>query len=322
MIPSQYTSFAHREVMAPVGLWERGVEASGYIPPSARLLPLLSLTSPQGDRSMRCPLSCLHTPGAHRASKALAIPPSGGTALSARTASVSAPHPSLSKNREVRFLEFFDLVSRVFPLGNQRQGFYQSMEKRNHPSPTLWARLKAEIPQIHHAQDKARELLSEGGALCRERFKVNQNTWNSKLFWIKCPQGDASRQQAIYRWLGQLIQFSSEVAKCAYENGCASLLKLAQLFEPCIPLVIDLCMGGEVNQGSCQDRGNRRKNGCNQRLIYRDPIGEEATKKNNGAKDCTDNYQEYKCGGQNQFSVFHTGNSKSADGDRQEGGRA
>ncbi len=32
-------SFAHREVMAPVGLWERGAEASGYTPPSVRLLP-------------------------------------------------------------------------------------------------------------------------------------------------------------------------------------------------------------------------------------------------------------------------------------------
>ena len=28
-------SFAHREVMAPVGLWERGAEASGYSPRSA-----------------------------------------------------------------------------------------------------------------------------------------------------------------------------------------------------------------------------------------------------------------------------------------------
>ncbi len=36
------SSFAHREVVAPVGLWERGAEASGIILPSVRLFPAFS----------------------------------------------------------------------------------------------------------------------------------------------------------------------------------------------------------------------------------------------------------------------------------------
>ncbi len=46
-------SFARREVVASAGLWERGAEASGTIPPSARLLPVRALkadaTSPSGE---------------------------------------------------------------------------------------------------------------------------------------------------------------------------------------------------------------------------------------------------------------------------------
>lgn len=69
------TSFAPREVVAPAGLWERGAEASGYIPPSARLLPIGSASSTS---TSRVPASDL-PPGAPRAPKAIATPPSGGT---------------------------------------------------------------------------------------------------------------------------------------------------------------------------------------------------------------------------------------------------
>ena len=69
MIPTRRTakSFACREVVAPAGFWERGAEASGYIPPSARLLPK-SKTPPSQAVS-----------GAPRAPKTNATPPSGGT---------------------------------------------------------------------------------------------------------------------------------------------------------------------------------------------------------------------------------------------------
>lgn len=64
------SSFARREVVASTGLWERGAEASGIIPPSVPLLP-------------RRVAASVPTPSeAHRASKALATSPSGETDLS------------------------------------------------------------------------------------------------------------------------------------------------------------------------------------------------------------------------------------------------
>ena len=70
---STNSSFARREVVAPMGLWERGAEASGNIPPSARLLtpepgsmfpwnvpiqeknraPKALATSPSGEKTIR-----------------------------------------------------------------------------------------------------------------------------------------------------------------------------------------------------------------------------------------------------------------------------
>lgn len=69
------TGFARGEVVAPTGLWERGAEASGYIPPSARLLPAGS-PSPTSTSRYGC---FRDAPGAPRAPKAHATPPSGGT---------------------------------------------------------------------------------------------------------------------------------------------------------------------------------------------------------------------------------------------------
>ena len=68
-------SFAHREVVAPVGLWERGAGASGYIPPSARLFPKsLFPTRPNFE-----PTAIARNGRHHRASKADATSPSGET---------------------------------------------------------------------------------------------------------------------------------------------------------------------------------------------------------------------------------------------------
>ena len=80
---SNKTSFACREVMAPAGLWERGAEASGYIPPSARLFQ--SFDAEQG----------LSQGGSKsRAPKALAISPSGETTLSARRGALNPYSPA------------------------------------------------------------------------------------------------------------------------------------------------------------------------------------------------------------------------------------
>ncbi len=75
MTPAQNIfGFAHREVMAPVGLWRRGAEALGYSPTS---VPVSStIGNPPFEQA----------PEAHRASKAFAISPSGETGLSARSA--------------------------------------------------------------------------------------------------------------------------------------------------------------------------------------------------------------------------------------------
>ena len=62
------TGFAHREVMAPVGLWERGAEASGCIPPSARLFQIF----------LKCSGACREEKKRLvRAPKANAISPAG-----------------------------------------------------------------------------------------------------------------------------------------------------------------------------------------------------------------------------------------------------
>tara|TARA_R110002110_G_scaffold339227_1_gene549647 strand:+ start:331 stop:798 length:468 start_codon:yes stop_codon:yes gene_type:complete len=58
--------------MAPTGLWERGSEASGFIPPSGRLFPLSDLA----------PLPAVDPQHPHRAPKAHAISPSGETGAS------------------------------------------------------------------------------------------------------------------------------------------------------------------------------------------------------------------------------------------------
>ena len=71
MIARAFTSFAYRELVAPVGLWERGAEASGIIPPSARLL-----TETGTQRLCEAPTTAKST---LRAPKANATPPSGGT---------------------------------------------------------------------------------------------------------------------------------------------------------------------------------------------------------------------------------------------------
>ncbi len=71
--PTPSISFAHREVVAPVGLWERGAKASGYIPPLARLLT----PDPGALFAGKTP-----APEKHRAPKALATSPSGETGLS------------------------------------------------------------------------------------------------------------------------------------------------------------------------------------------------------------------------------------------------
>lgn len=65
-----HTSFAHREVVAPVGLWERGDEASGIIPPSSRLLPVHSNSHAAKDAT---------APTFLRAPKANATSPTGET---------------------------------------------------------------------------------------------------------------------------------------------------------------------------------------------------------------------------------------------------
>ncbi|TQV81904.1 hypothetical protein [Denitrobaculum tricleocarpae] len=71
-------SFARGEVVAPAGLWERGAEASGSIPPSARLF------RPGGssnDPGVSSPGTVVHETAC--ASKALATSPSGEIGLSA-----------------------------------------------------------------------------------------------------------------------------------------------------------------------------------------------------------------------------------------------
>jgi len=65
--------FAHREVVAPVGLWERGVGVSGYPLPSTRPLPK--------HPSSIFP-SLVSSSENHRAPKAFATSPSGETGLS------------------------------------------------------------------------------------------------------------------------------------------------------------------------------------------------------------------------------------------------
>jgi hypothetical protein len=69
---TNHASFARREVTAPAGLWERGPEASGCIPPSGRLFPLSDLAPP--------PAVDPRSP--HRAPKAFAVSPSGETGAS------------------------------------------------------------------------------------------------------------------------------------------------------------------------------------------------------------------------------------------------
>ena len=74
-MPLYDISFAHREVVAPVGLWERGAGASGYIPPSARLFPkFLPLSGPNFG-----PATVTRDAHPDRASKAIATSPSGET---------------------------------------------------------------------------------------------------------------------------------------------------------------------------------------------------------------------------------------------------
>ena len=78
--PGPSKSFARGEVVAPAGLWERGAEASGTIPPSARLFhPYSPGKGPGGAAGAAgaCKSGC--------APKALATSPSGETNLSARS---------------------------------------------------------------------------------------------------------------------------------------------------------------------------------------------------------------------------------------------
>jgi hypothetical protein len=70
---SSSKSFARREIVAPAGLWERGVEASGIIPPSTRLLPPDTGSVPPRDAPAQ---------EKRRAPKALATSPTGETGLS------------------------------------------------------------------------------------------------------------------------------------------------------------------------------------------------------------------------------------------------
>lgn len=63
-------SFARGEVVAPAGLWERGSEASGYIPPSGRSFPLSEAAHAS---------ACVLGLEKHRAPKAAATSPSGET---------------------------------------------------------------------------------------------------------------------------------------------------------------------------------------------------------------------------------------------------
>ena len=94
-MPLAPSSFAHREVVAPVGLWERGAGASGYIPPSARLFPKLKILPRQNRREdlaregrstpfslawlILAPATIVRNGRLHRASKADATSPSGET---------------------------------------------------------------------------------------------------------------------------------------------------------------------------------------------------------------------------------------------------
>lgn len=85
-VKSTSKSFARRELVAPVGLWERGPEASGSIPPSGRLFPL-------SDPAPVVASAPALAPAMRRAPKAGATSPSGETGGAVKPAA-SSTHPA------------------------------------------------------------------------------------------------------------------------------------------------------------------------------------------------------------------------------------
>ena len=93
--PVDKFSFAHGEVVAPAGLWERGVEASDYIPPSTPLLEASIKNSLAGDTARResSPPLSTNSNGARRAPKASATSPTGETGAETDSTPNELPRP-------------------------------------------------------------------------------------------------------------------------------------------------------------------------------------------------------------------------------------
>lgn len=102
------SSFTQREIVAPLGLWERGAGVSGYVPTSARLFPKISILSDQhrsADPALNANrVSCRSTASIprlepltnsknHRALKAFATSPTGETPRFSFLAVIGRSHP-------------------------------------------------------------------------------------------------------------------------------------------------------------------------------------------------------------------------------------
>jgi len=160
-MPLAQSSFAHREVVAPVGLWERGAGASGYIPPSARVFPKPEI---QPRRNWRvgparkgaltaCSLPSLVSEATtvarnahpHRASKALATSPTGETprprslAINgyARWSRLDKNSPDVETGSlpswhlaEFPGLEVENFPSRTWPIIDRANGNFHSLDAK------------------------------------------------------------------------------------------------------------------------------------------------------------------------------------------------